>query len=112
MFYKNCSLKVRIYLEGKFFEIKAENVDIALVTASLPDCAKQTGLSNEDIGKFFSKITAIIEYYLYYIIALACTTKGLANYMEEKFIEIKAKNVNIALVTVKLFNADIDKFFS
>ena len=60
-----CSLKVRIYLEGKFFEIKAENVDIALVTASLPDCAKQTGLSNEDIGKLFSKITVIIDYNLY-----------------------------------------------
>ncbi len=52
----NCSLKVRIYLEGKFFEIKAENVDIALVTARL---------SNEDIGKFFSKITLIIDYNLY-----------------------------------------------
>ncbi len=64
-YYTNCSLKVRIYLEGKFFEIKAENVDIALVTASLPDCAKQTGLSNEDIGKFFSKITVIIYYNLY-----------------------------------------------
>ncbi len=62
----NCILKVRIYLEGKFFEIKAENVDIALVTASLPDCAKQTGLSNEDIWKFFSKITVIIDYNLYY----------------------------------------------
>ncbi len=56
---------MRIYLEGKFFEIKTENVDIALVTASLPDCAKQTGLSNEDIGKFFSKITVIIDYNLY-----------------------------------------------
>ncbi len=53
--------------------------------------------------------------------ALACTTKGLANYMEKKFIEIKAKNVNIALVTALaciakvhdfIFNADIDKFFS
>jgi len=32
--------------------------------------------------------------------------------MEEKFIEIKAKNVNIALVTVRLFNVDIGKFFS
>ncbi len=54
MFYTNCSLKVRIYLEGQVFEIKAENVDIALVTASLPDCAKQTGLFNADIDKFFS----------------------------------------------------------
>ncbi len=53
-------------MEENFIEIKAEN--IALVTASLPDCAKQTGLSNADISKIFSKITAIIEYYLYEIL--------------------------------------------
>ena len=32
--------------------------------------------------------------------------------MEEKFIEIKTENVDIALVIARLSNADIDKFFS
>ncbi len=41
-------------MEENFIEIKAENADIALVTARLPDCAKQTGLSNADISKIFS----------------------------------------------------------
>ena len=41
-------------MEEKFIEIKAKNADIALVTVSLPDCAKQTGLFNADIDKFFS----------------------------------------------------------
>ncbi len=46
--------KCGYYMEENFIEIKAENADIALVTASLPDCAKQTGLSNADISKIFS----------------------------------------------------------
>ncbi len=41
-------------MEENFIEIKAENADIALVTARLPDCAKQTGLSNAEISKIFS----------------------------------------------------------
>ena len=32
--------------------------------------------------------------------------------MDENFIEIKTKNVDIALVTARLSNADIDKIFS
>ena len=64
-FYTNCSLKVRIYLEGKFFEIKAENVDIALVTALACIAKVHDFISNADIGKFFSRITVIIDYNLY-----------------------------------------------
>ena len=33
-------------------------------------------------------------------------------YMEENFIEIKAENADIALVTTRLSNADIGKIFS
>ncbi len=32
--------------------------------------------------------------------------------MDEKFIEIKTENADITLVTVRLSNEDIDKFFS
>ena len=32
--------------------------------------------------------------------------------MDENFIEIKTENVDIALVTARLSNADIDKIFS
>ncbi len=88
---------MRIYLEGKFFEIKAENVDIALVTARLPDCAKQTGLSNEDIGKFFSKITVIIDYNLYNIYL-----KQFPQYTPEAFEATKPflKKRNLKLETI------------
>ena len=43
-------------MEKKFIEIKAENADIALVTARL---------SNADIDKFLSLNTAILEFNLY-----------------------------------------------
>ncbi len=44
---------------------------------------------------FLKGLILIQAYRLYYIIALACTTKGLANNMEEKFSKIKAENVDI-----------------
>ena len=42
-------------MDGKYIEIKAENVDIAFVIARL---------SNEEVDKFFSLKSAILEFNL------------------------------------------------
>ena len=43
-------------MEEKFIEIKAENTDIAVV---------RTSISNEEIDKFFSLNTAILDFNFY-----------------------------------------------